>query len=58
MGGPFDASEDENDIVSIEYRCSELDSYDSVPSSVATECSDRMSAETKTKKPLVSKNLL
>jgi hypothetical protein len=42
MGGPFDDTVDDADSVTLEYKCSELDTYDHVPTEVHDECIKRL----------------
>ena len=48
---PGSESEDDPDIVSIDYRCSLLNQYKYVPDEVVTECASRMNEIESKKKP-------
>ena len=56
-GTAFDPENDE-DLVTLEYKCSALDSYDHVPQEVHDECASRIESLKRQEQIANSKNLL
>jgi hypothetical protein len=58
MGGPLDDHVNDENLVTLEYKCSDLESYNHVPQEVRDECELRIELLERQQRLANSKNLL